>query len=163
MTERVVHWALLQGSDDPSSPERYWVLDLNVESSFIAMLIAVFQSGHPRTDKELLKTIWEKSDPKLTRCWIHAFLGTHPVVLQDCRSLLLEDAQLTIPRDQLDKSITTMTILIVEQSFELSSILTRSTPPSGRIVDIRQSSHLGPFRRTRWIIPDPINIVMEYL
>jgi hypothetical protein len=67
ITERTVRRALLCGPEDPNPPGRHRALSPDVESDLIALVIGAFQSGNPFNNKELLKTVWERYDPKLTK------------------------------------------------------------------------------------------------
>jgi hypothetical protein len=119
LTERTVRRALLRGPEDPNPPGRHRALSPDVESDLITLVIGAFRSGNPLNNKELLKTVRERYDPKLTKGWVHAFVGRHLDVLQECRSLPLEDARLTVPREQLEEHITNMKTLLVGKYSEL--------------------------------------------
>jgi hypothetical protein len=44
----------------------------------------------------------ETYNPKLTKGWVHSFIGRHLDVLQLCRSLPQEDTRMTVPRVYLE-------------------------------------------------------------
>jgi hypothetical protein len=119
MTSRTVRRALLRGPGEPIPMGRHAALDLDVESSLVAKLQSAFQRGQPMTNKELLKMVREEHDEHLTKGWVHSFLGRHLDVLQECRSLPLEDARLTVPREQLEEHIKTMKTVLAGKYSEL--------------------------------------------
>jgi hypothetical protein len=67
MTERTVRRALARSPEDPLPFGRYCVMDAIIESALVTMLLDVYQRGEPMTNKELLKTVREQYNPKLTK------------------------------------------------------------------------------------------------
>jgi hypothetical protein len=118
-TERTVRRALIRGPEDPNPPGRDSALSTDVASALIAMLLAASQGCNPLLNKDLLKIARERHNPKLTKGRFHVFLGRHLDILQECRSLPLEDARLTIPHGQLEGHITTMKTLLAGKCSEL--------------------------------------------
>jgi hypothetical protein len=108
MTEQTVRRALARGPEDPLPLGHHRALDANIEPSLITMLLDAFQPGEPVTNKELLKTMREQYNSKLTKGWVHLFIRRYFDVLQQCCSFPLEDSRLTVPREQLEGHIKTM-------------------------------------------------------
>jgi hypothetical protein len=98
MTGRTVRRAFARGPEDPFPLEHYRALGADIELSIIIMLLDAFQRGEPMTYKELLKPAKEQYNSKFTKGWMHSRIGWHLDVLQECRSLPLEDSRLTVPR-----------------------------------------------------------------
>jgi hypothetical protein len=94
-------------------------MDAIIESSLVTMLLDAFQRGEPMTNKELLKTVRETHNSKLTKGWVHSFIRRHLNMLQECLSLPLEDSRLIVPREQLEEHINTMKMILAGKFSEL--------------------------------------------
>jgi hypothetical protein len=105
---RTVQKNLTRGPEDPAVPGRHNALDDVSEAAIVATVLESFRVGEAMRVGELLTMVQKRHNPRLTRGWVHAFLGRHLGELKICRSLPQEDLRLVIPRAYLEDHIRLM-------------------------------------------------------
>jgi hypothetical protein len=126
LNKRTVWNDLLHGPQQPGPLGRHVVLDGEIELSLIRMLLDAFHEQKAMTQTKFLKIIGEQQNPKLTKGWLHDFIGRHLDELQICRSLPREDLQMAVPRAYLEDHIcilyTHITGRVAELVFNLDEL-----------------------------------------
>jgi hypothetical protein len=115
----VIRRILRKRPESPQPPGRHQALDPAIESAIVTLVLDAFKNGRGMTPKKLLQMVRDTYNPKLTKGWVHSFIGRHLDVLPLCRSLPHEDTRMTVPRACLEQNIATMKTHIVGKFSEL--------------------------------------------
>jgi hypothetical protein len=105
LNERTVRKHVLHGPQQPGPLGPHAALDAEIELSLGRMLVDSFHEQKAMTQAEFLKIVREQHNSKLTKGWLHDFIGRHLDQLRMCRSLPQEDLRMAVPRACLEEHI----------------------------------------------------------
>jgi hypothetical protein len=108
VTTAVVRKTQGKGLQGQQPLARHQALEFDVESTIVTLLLEAFRKGKAMTPKELLQTVHERCNPKLTKGRVHSFIGRHLDELQLVRSFQQEDARMAVPTAYLEQHVATM-------------------------------------------------------
>jgi hypothetical protein len=95
-------------------------LDAEIELSLVRRLVDAFHEQKAMAQAEFLKIVREQNNSKLTKGWLHDFIGRHLDQLQIRRSLPREDLRMAVPRAYLEEHIRVLETHIAGKLAELA-------------------------------------------
>lgn len=109
-----VHKTLVRGAQHSDTLGHQAPLKPEAASSFVALVLEVFEAGKSMMYKEFLQMIYKGHDLQLTRSSVHAFLGRRLDELQLCCFLSEEETRLTVSRVHLKESINVLPVDLIQ-------------------------------------------------
>jgi hypothetical protein len=104
---------LLRGPEDLAPLGRRAAIDDKSETASIASVLESFQTGKPLTWKQVFDMLHKEYNSRLTKRWLHTFIGRYLDQIRVCRSLPQEDARLIVPRVYVESHIVLMRMHIM--------------------------------------------------